>query len=479
MQSDRIDLEGDTELDEIRQPSDGASTRTNEKMDEVNDNHNQIDLSMIRGPRKDEESNGGGFWAWATVLSAFIIQSTGFGYSNAFGVYQDFYVREYLTKSTSSQISWIGSTQTFLMLTMGLFTGRLFDRGYCHHLVIIGSVVLVLSLFMLSLAQPEQYYQIFLTQGLGVGIGSSLSYVPSLAVLAQHFPTPHAQARAMGIAVAGSSLGGLLHPIMLNNLFHGHAGFARGVRASAGLIAGMQAIAVLLMRTNYPKNLRRDGLDGDDNDNDGQRKTKTGRLWPMIKKFATDRPYVCFVFGMTLFELVFFFPSFYLQLDAIEHGLDATFAFYSLSILNGVSFIGRLMPGFFARSLGVANMLVFSTASSTVLIFCMLAVRTVSGVAAFAALYGFFSGAFVTLMSPMLAILAEGPAEIGARMGMCFAITGLGSLIGTPIAGALLTSKFLWWRPILFSGVVCVAGCFLFVACRITLGRRKEAIWVI
>ena len=35
---------------------------------------------------------------------------------------------------------------------------------------------------------------------------------------------------------------------------------------------------------------------------------------------------------MTLYEMVFFFPSFYLQLDAIKHGLDPTFAFYSVHL---------------------------------------------------------------------------------------------------------------------------------------------------
>ena len=35
---------------------------------------------------------------------------------------------------------------------------------------------------------------------------------------------------------------------------------------------------------------------------------------------------------MTLYEVVFFFPSFNLQLDAIKHGLDSTFAFYSVRL---------------------------------------------------------------------------------------------------------------------------------------------------
>ncbi|THH08435.1 hypothetical protein EW145_g2707 [Phellinidium pouzarii] len=383
----------------LQEPSDHAST-IGGKLEELSDKGEVIVPSRTEyiGPKGDKTEQNEGFWAWATVVSAFIIQSTGFG--------------------------WIGSTQTFMMLAAGIFTGRLFDKGYCYHLVISGSIVLVFSLFMLSLTQPEQYYQVFLAQGLGVGLGSSLSYLPSLAIIAQHFPVPHARARAMGIAAAGSSLGGLIHPIMLNSLFHGKTGFANGVRASAGLLAGMQIIAVALMRTKYPVKNEADKEDGRDF-------RKATNIVPMVLRFATDWPYVSFVFGMAFMDISFFFPSFYIQLDAIEHGLDATFAFYSLSILNGLSFIGRLVPGFLARTLGVANMFLFSTIGTTLVIFCMLAVRNTGSVASFAAFYGFFSGALISLMSPMLAILADNPSEIGARMGMCFAIAGLGCLIGS------------------------------------------------
>lgn len=148
--------------------------------------------------------------------------------------------------------------------------------------------------------------KVFLAQGLGAGIGSSLSYLPSLAVLAHHFRQPHNRARAMGIAVAGSSLGGLLHPIMLNYLFHGssdtRASFARGVRASAGLVAGLQAIAVALLRTKYPKriksqypNERVDEPQEINTDNDHEKRPVKPSV--LFKKFASDWPYVFFVFG--------------------------------------------------------------------------------------------------------------------------------------------------------------------------------------
>ena len=117
----------------------------------------------------------------------------------------------------------------------------------------------------------------------------------------------------MCIAVAGSSFGGLLHPIMLNCLFHGssspHASFVLGVRASGGLILGVQIIAILLLRTKYPdkvtnqidSNTTLNGTPGDiGRENKGDPKTAkeiSNSNFDTIKRFASDLPYVCFVFG--------------------------------------------------------------------------------------------------------------------------------------------------------------------------------------
>ena len=69
------------------------------------------------------------------------------GMVNAYGVFNDFYVRSFLTTSTPSNIrfegfprlvlagslvftcSWIGSTQIFLQFALGMPMGKLFDDG--------------------------------------------------------------------------------------------------------------------------------------------------------------------------------------------------------------------------------------------------------------------------------------------------------------------------------------------------------------
>ena len=151
-----------------------------------------------------------------------------------------------------------------------------------------------------------------MVQGLGVGIGSSLTYLPSMAVLAHHFKKPHTRARAMCIAVAGSSFGGLLHPIMLNYLFHRssdpHADFVLGVRASAGVIAGLQVISILLLRTKHP-NKNGDEIDSNatlevtsessPHEKKEDRSSSRGltNFGSTVKKFASDWPYVSMVFG--------------------------------------------------------------------------------------------------------------------------------------------------------------------------------------
>jgi hypothetical protein len=44
---------------------------------------------------------------------------------------------------------------------------------------------------------------------------------------------------------------------MLNALFHGSLGFNAGVKVSAGLVAGLLIISLLLMKPRYPQNTKK------------------------------------------------------------------------------------------------------------------------------------------------------------------------------------------------------------------------------
>ncbi|TFK75527.1 MFS general substrate transporter [Pluteus cervinus] len=348
----------------------------------------------------------GGLRAWSVVLGVWLVQFCTFGYTNAFGVYNDFYVREYLAQTaTSSQISWIGSVQLMITLSAGLFTGRCFDIGYFWHMMLGGSILFVFCLFMLSLTQPEHYYQVFLAQGLGMGLAIGTTYIPGLGIISHWFRKR--RAIALGVATTGSAVGGTLHPIMLNALFHGPVGFHNGVRASAGLNLGLLIIALLLMKSRLP-----------------WQSSKGRRTFGEMKAYFKDVPYVVTILGTVMTLTGLYFPIFFLQLNAVKNGINQNLAFYTLAILNAGSTVGRVIPNFFVRRYGVFNVMVPCVAACAILIFCTLAVKTAVSTVVFAILYGFFSGGYVGLLAPMVGSLARSDTEIGERLGMCFTFTG-------------------------------------------------------
>ncbi|KAF7362888.1 MFS general substrate transporter [Mycena venus] len=403
------------------------------------------------GPEADAFPEGG-FRAWATVAGAFLVQFCGFGYTTSFGVYQDFYTRDYLTESSASAISWIGSINAFIIISGGLIAGRFYDRGHFYLLVCGGALLQCFSLFMLSLCKPQQLYQIFLAQGLGAGLGSGTMYVPSIAVVSHYFHKR--RALAMAIVATGSSLGAAVHPVMLNNTLP-VLGFANAVRASAGLIGGLLLIACLLMRPRLPP------------------APTQLPFWKSLRRFAGDKAYVFTALGMATYAVGVYFPLFYLQLDAVKHGINKTLSFYSLVIMNSASVVGRLTPGFFAQRLGILNVLLVAAGCGAVFILSMIALRTIASVVVIGVLYGLCVGVYITLIPPLLAILTEDMGELGLRMGLAFAVMGLGGLIGPPINGALLTGHYVWWRPALFSGLMAAFGFSCFLASMVDLRRRR------
>jgi len=377
-----------------------------------------------------------------------------FGFASSFGVFEDYYVTA--GASTSSNISWIGSLQLFFLFFMGLPAGRLFDAGYFHHATAFGTVLYVFSLMMLSIADPKKYYQLILAQGVSAGLGMGFLLVPALSVQSHHWR--RRRSLAMGICLTGSSTGGIIYPIMLNRLFHNGVGFAWGVRAAAFMTLGLLIIANFCLTTRLPS---------------AKQRPKGSGPKPNIVAILTDPPYMVANVGAFLGLWGVFLPYFYLQLFANAHKLSNTLAFYTIAILNAASIIGRTIPNATADRIGSFNTIIPVTVIIGALVFVMFAATTPGGLIVFAIIYGIFSGAFISLLPPMLASFSRSPDEMGLRIGFGYCFSALAMLTGTPIDGALLGPEDHWAKPIIFSGVVMLAGAVFMIAARRGLVARK------
>lgn len=114
----------------------------------------------------------GGIQGFLKVFGCFCVFFITLGMASTFGSYQAYYESGPLQSYSPSAISWIGTTQVFLLSFMGLFSGIFYDRGYTRSVLALGMTLIVLGLMTLSLTQA--FWQILLTQGICVGFGMLL-----------------------------------------------------------------------------------------------------------------------------------------------------------------------------------------------------------------------------------------------------------------------------------------------------------------
>jgi MFS family permease len=154
----------------------------------------------------------GGLLAWSQVLAGHLINTVTWGYATGFGVFQTYY--EQTLPVSASAISWIGGIQIFLCFAIGTISGRGTDAGLARPIVLCGSILLVLGTFMTSLC--TQYWQVFLAQGVCVGLGLGMTWLPSVTLIATYFKRK--RVLAVTISAAGASTGSMIFPAIIQYL---------------------------------------------------------------------------------------------------------------------------------------------------------------------------------------------------------------------------------------------------------------------
>ncbi|KAH6646160.1 monocarboxylate permease-like protein [Truncatella angustata] len=374
----------------------------------------------------------GGAEAWGVAIGTSLSLFCTLGYVNSFGVYQAYYMHNQLSDEDPSHVSWIGSLQFFLVFAVSIFGGPLFDR-FGAKIIIPSAIAYVFSIMMTSLAQD--YYQFMLAQGILGGITSGLVLNPAMAATSQYFDKN--RGAAIGLAIAGSSLGGVVIPLALSRMLANESlGFGWAVRIIGFISVALLAVACILVKERLPPRKKE---------------------FFLLKAFAEKKYIWVTISGFFLF-LGMFTPYFFLPDYALSRGMDPLQASYLIAILNGTSFPGRVIPGILSDKFGRFNMYAIASVATSILLFCWTQCTSHSAIYAFTVLYGFFSGGIVSGNSISLASTTDNPTNIGTYMGQAMPIISLASLIGPPISGAFLAAYQGYQELAIFSGVACIIG---------------------
>ncbi|KAF1985775.1 monocarboxylate transporter [Aulographum hederae CBS 113979] len=385
-------------------------------------------------PFDPRENPDGGMQAWLVVAGGFCCLFVSFGWINCIGVFQNYYEKNQLRDMSPSTIAWIPSLEAFMMFLFGPVVGKLYDNYGPRWILLTGSFFHVFGLMMTSIS--SKYYQFILAQGICSPFGASLIFYPAMSVCSTWFFKR--RALAFGIMAAGSSLGGVIFPIMIEQLLP-KVGFGWSMRIAAFLILGLLIIANLTVRSRVPPFPR-----------------------PLVlMEFVAplkETPYTLVVIGSFLFFLGMFLPINYLIVQAQQVGMSARLAGYLIAILNALSLFGRVLPGYLGDRFGRFNVIIILTFFTSIITFALwIPARANAPIIVFAALYGFGSGTFVSMIPAVIAQISPDMTKIGVRTGTCFVFISIAALVSNPIGGALVEA-----RGGDFLGAQIFAGCVMF-----------------
>lgn len=247
----------------------------------------------------------------------------------------------------------------------------------------MGSLGTVFAMMMASLC--KELWQFILAQGILLGVSMALLVTPMLALVGQHIKVK--RAAAMGIVIAGSSIGGVVWPIIIRELLQRpNIRFPWTMRISGFIMLPLLLISCVCCR---PARVSARPVNEDRPSGSGEPKARPKTEFSILKQPVMQL--TCLSFFIIYFGM--FSPFFFTTSYGVKMGFSEPLSFYTVSIVNGASFFGRILPGIVADRYGKFNCCILATCFAGIIALCWTTATTVAGLVVWSAAYGFASGA--------------------------------------------------------------------------------------
>ncbi|WOO80085.1 Fujikurins efflux protein [Vanrija pseudolonga] len=392
----------------------------------------------------------GGFQAWSVVASSVLLLFAVFGFMNANGQLQAYWLQNQLKAYSKSDVAWQGSIQTLVEFGLAIITGRYFDVHGARVLTISGLVGTAAAIC--GMAFSYKYYQLLLSN-IMFGVAASCVYAPANAVAAHWFLKR--RSTALAIIVGGGGLGGVVYPILIENLFN-----RMSYRDTMLIVMGINVVlmlpSVFFMRARLPP--------------------RTPPPFSDMKKPWKDVRYTFLVVGAMMYGMNILSPFFHALPYAASNNVPDHIGQYAIAMAGAGSVVGRLASGVLADRIGVWYVFGSIGFSTAVVLFAFWTppgigtAPTVIGLVT----YGWVSGSWFALIGSATASISP-VEEVGMRIGMLISCLSVPSLIGPVITGELISvGKDKWTYAGIWCGACALLSGILVILPRLTVIIRNR-----
>jgi MFS family permease len=382
--------------------------------------------------------------AWVMVVVAYTVGFVVFGTIYSFGAFFAPMAAEF--RASRAATSAFFSIAGLIFYLTGSIAGHLGDRFGPTIITALGAAVMGSGLVLTGFI--GQMWEGYLTYGIGVGVGAACAYMPTLAILGGWFNRQ--RNAALGTAAAGTGCGMLVVP-PLSAAVIGHYGWrVTSIVLGVGCTLLLGLAAMLVRPPPLPAASIHRPIGG------------------IVRSFEFLMLYVSWV----LATIALFVPLVFLPAYVEAHGGSEVAGAALLSLLGGVSILGRLGIGVFADRIGTTRLFKASVLLMAVSYLLWIIAPSYVWLVAFTVTLGLGYGLRIALM-PAVLIELFGVQNLGAILGIFFTASGISAVLGPLLAGFIVDATGTYQWGIAFA---LVAGTFGFAAVALLRIPRDEDI---
>jgi MFS family permease len=377
-------------------------------------------------------------YAWVVVWAAFACLAVIFGIAYSFAAFFQSFAAEF--SAHRADVSLVFGLSGLIYFVLGVGGGMLADRFGPRLVCSAGMLCIAGGLFATSLA--HSIVTVYLTYGVGIGVGIALVYSPAIACVQPWFM--RRRGLAAGIASAGIGAGTLVVPLLAAAAIAGlqWRGALRGL-ALGVLIIGLSA-TLLLKRAPFTRGTAAGAVPGAPL----REALRSGSFWWLYLSVVASGP-------------TMFIPFAHVSAAARDLGIDEARAVGLVGLIGIGSLVGRFTIGALADRMGRSFTLALMQASMGASYLLWHAAGGYAALALFAVWFGLSYGGIVSLL-PALCMDLFGARAVSSIIGSLYSGAALGNLLGPTLAGAVFDRSGSYgsviWTCVVLSTVATLAS---------------------